>query len=169
VTTFSLRSVKIRSGEEHRTAQEIDLEPLLLGGQRYIPVPGTVEAELAISRASTGTVLELGFTSRLHGPCYRCLNETVVEERVQAREYQATSPGAADELRSPYLEDGKLDLSSWARDAIVLALPEKILCKPDCAGLCAVCGKDLNREWHTHDETEPDPRWAALSELKDRL
>ena len=52
---------------------------------------------------------------------------------------------------------------------IALALPEKILCRPDCAGLCPVCGKDLNREPHEHEDEAGDPRWAALSELRDRL
>ena len=51
-------------------------------------------------------------------------------------------------------QDDKLDLSAWARDAIALELPEKILCKAECAGLCAVCGRDLNVEPHAHDETE---------------
>jgi uncharacterized protein len=132
-------------------------------------VPGKVAAQLSVSRASTGTVFELDFRGRFHGPCFRCLDETVVEERVTAREYQATNPEGSDELRNPYLEDDRLDLSSWARDAFVLALPDKILCRPDCAGLCPVCGKDLNLEPHTHEEAEADPRWSALAELKDRL
>jgi uncharacterized protein len=169
VTVFSLRAVKLRSGEEYRVPQEIEQEPLQLGGQRYLPVPAKVEAELAISRASTGTVFELAFVGRLHGPCYRCLKETAVERQIFAREYQATNPEGADELRNPYLSDDRLDLSGWARDALVLALPEKILCRPDCAGLCAVCGKDLNAEPHTHEEARTDPRWAALSELRDKL
>ena len=169
MTVLNLRTIKLRSGEEHRTEQEIELEPLTLGGQRYLPVPAKVPAEVAVSRASTGTVFELAFTGRLYGPCFRCLAETVVEERIAAREYQANNPDGSDELRTPYLEDGKLDLSAWARDALVLALPGKILCRPDCAGLCPVCGKDLNVEWHTHDDSEPDPRWAALSELRDKL
>lgn len=168
-TLFNLRAVKLRSGEEYRDEQEIELEPIRLGGQRYLPVPDTISAELAITRASTGTVFELGFVGRLHGPCFRCLNETAVEERIAAREYQATNPGESDELRTPYLEESQLDLSSWARDALILALPAKILCRPDCAGLCPVCGKDLNEEPHTHEETQTDSRWAALAELKDRL
>jgi uncharacterized protein len=169
MTVLNLRTIKLRSGEEHRDAQEIELEPLRLGGQRYLPVPDKVPAEVAVSKASTGSVFQLAFTGRLHGPCFRCLNETVVEERISTREYQATNPEGDDELRTPYVVDDRLDLSAWARDALVLALPDKILCRPDCAGLCPVCGKDLNLEWHTHDETEPDPRWAALAELKDRL
>ena len=86
---------------------------------------------------------------------------------IHAREYQATDPGGDEELRSPYVEDDKVDLSAWARDAIALELPDKILCKPDCAGLCAVCGRDLNVEPHTHEETVSDARWAALQSLRE--
>jgi uncharacterized protein len=169
VTQLHLRSIKLRSGEEYRDEEQIELEPLILGGQRYLPVPDKVPAEVAVSRASTGTVFQLAFTGRLYGPCFRCLEETAIEENIAVREYQATNPEGSDELRTPYLVDGKLDLSAWARDALVLALPDKILCRPDCAGLCPVCGKDLNVEWHTHDDVQPDPRWAALGELRDKL
>ncbi len=129
----------------------------------------TVPAELAVTRASTGTVFELGFRVRLHGPCYRCLEDAVLELPIAVCEYEATSPGGSDELRTPYLEDDRLDLSAWARDALALELPDKILCRPDCAGLCPVCGRDLNREPHDHDEAEPDTRWSALAELRNRL
>src|SRR5262245_9052333 len=151
VKTFNLRSVRLRSGEEFRDEIQLELGSLEYGGQRYLPVPDTVPAALAISRASTGTVFELRFDARLHGPCYRCLADAVVELSIDAREYQATNPEGSDELRTPYLVDDKLDVNGWARDAIALALPEQILCRPDCAGLCPECGKDLNLEPHAHE------------------
>jgi uncharacterized protein len=169
VTTLSLRQIRLRSGEEYRDAKDVELGSFELGGQRYLPVPGTVPADLTITRASTGTVFALSFRARLHGPCYRCLEDAVVELPISAREYQATNPGESDELRTPYVVDERLDLSAWARDALALALPDKILCKPDCAGLCPVCGRDLNVEPHVHEEAEGDPRWSALAELRDRL
>ena len=168
MTVFDLRNARVRSGEEHREALDVAIAPVKLGGQRYVAVPEDVPAELAVTRASTGLVFELRFSVRLHGPCVRCLADAVVEERLALREYQATSPDS-DELTTPYLVGDRLDLSAWARDALILALPDKILCRPDCAGLCPVCGKDLNREPHTHGEEEPDPRWAALEGLKEKL
>jgi uncharacterized protein len=168
VTIFNLRTRKLRSGEQFVDTRDVKLEPLELGGQRYLPVPESVPAELSITRASTGTLVELWFDSRLHGPCYRCLSDAVLDLPIAAREYQATNPDS-EELRTPYLEDDRLDLSAWGRDAVALALPEQILCRADCAGLCPVCGKDLNAEPHVHDDEEPDSRWAALAELRDRL
>ena len=167
--SFNLRTVKLRSGEEYRDEIDVRLEPYELGGQRYLPVPEEVAAEFVITKATTGSVFELHFRGRLHGPCYRCLADAVLDVPVDAREYQATNPGDAEELRTPYVVADRLDLGAWAHDALALALPEKILCRPDCAGLCPVCGRDLNVEPHEHEEAEPDPRWAALEALRDRL
>jgi uncharacterized protein len=168
MTRFSLRSLRLRPGEEHRETKEIELEPISLGGQRYLPVPAKVPAELVVSRAQSGTVFEFRFKTRLHGPCYRCLADAVVDVETSGREYQAESP-ESDEMRTPYLENDQLDLTAWARDALVLELPDKILCRLDCAGLCPVCGRDLNFDPHGHDDEELDSRWAALSELRDKL
>jgi uncharacterized protein len=169
VTTFDLRSLHLRPGEAKRERVAVELAPLELGGQRYVAEPDAPEGELTVTRASSGTVFELRLPVRLRGPCFRCLEDAVVERDLALREYQATSPGESDELVTPYLAENKLDLSAWVRDALVLSLPDKILCRPDCAGLCDVCGRDLNLEPHEHAEAEPDPRWAALAELKDRL
>ena len=126
-------------------------------------------AELVITKASTGSLFELRFAVRLHGPCFRCLDDAVLDLQIDAREYQATSPGESEELRTPYVVDDKLDLGAWSRDAVALALPDKILCRADCAGLCPVCGKNLNVEPHVHEEEPADSRWAALEQLRDRL
>jgi uncharacterized protein len=169
MTSFSLRSVRLRPGEEHRDEQEVELQPLVLGGQRYLPVPEKVPAELAIGLGTSGMVFELRYQARLHGPCYRCLADAVLDVPISAREYQATNPDGSDELMTPYVENDQLDLSGWAHDALVLALPDKILCREDCAGLCPVCGVDLNSSPHQHEDEQLDSRWAALSGLRDRL
>jgi uncharacterized protein len=169
VTTFNLRNVKLRPGEQFRDAFAVELEPLELGGQRYVPVPERPEAVLTLTQTSSGLVLELELATRVLGPCMRCLADAGLDAHVGAREYQATSPGESDELTTPYIRDSKLDLSVWAHDAVALSLPDKILCREDCAGLCPLCGRDLNKEPHEHEGEEVDPRWAALSELRDRL
>jgi uncharacterized protein len=166
VTTFDLRKLRLRSGDQARERVEIELEPLHLAGQEYEPRPNPVAAELVVSRAATGTVLELAFDVSLHGPCFRCLEDAELALSLNLREYQATKPESEEE-RTEYIDDEQLDLSAWARDEIVLALPEQILHDPDCAGLCPVCGKDLNVEPHEHVEETVDPRWAALSELRE--
>jgi uncharacterized protein len=126
-----------------------------------------VPVGLDLSRmAGGGYAMRLRFTAPLSGPCMRCLAPATHDVVVDAREVH--DPHAEDpELQSPYLSGELLDLRSWARDAMVLALPNRILCRPDCAGLCPECGADLNTAGPEHvHEREPDARWAALRELK---
>src|SRR5882757_5916022 len=149
MTSFNLRQVKLRPGEQYRDELEVELAPLNYGGQRYLPVPEKVPAAFEITRANTGTVFTLAFTARLYGPCYRCLGDAVLELPIRAREYQDESP-EAEEMRTEYVDGNNIDLSAWARDAIALALPEHIVCREECAGLCDECGKILNDEQHTH-------------------
>ena len=166
MTTFDLRKLRLRSGDQARERVEIELEPLVLAGQTYEPRPNPVPGELTVTRASSGTVLEVALEVSLAGPCFRCLNDADLALSLSLREYEAAK-AESDEERTEYLSDDRLDLSAWARDAIALALPEQILCRLDCAGLCAVCGKDLNAEPHEHSETVLDPRWEKLSQLRE--
>ena len=169
MTTFDVRTVKLRSGEQFQDVRQVELEPFDLGGERYLPLPEEPEAAFTMSRVSSGFLFELEFEARLAGPCFRCLADARVATVVQAQEYHATSPGESDDLRTPYLVDGRLDLSAWARDAVALGLPDQILCRADCAGLCAGCGVDLNSEACVCAPPEPDARWAKLAEVKERL
>jgi uncharacterized protein len=166
---FELRRLKLRIGEEFQDVVEIELVPIVLAGQRYLPVPEKVQAQLTVDQASSGKMFRLRLDAALYGPCFRCLADAEIVEHLDLTEYQAADPGNDEELKTPYLADERLDLSAWARDGLVLALPEQILHKPDCAGLCPECGRDLNVEPHVHDEERLDPRWAGLSALKDQL
>jgi uncharacterized protein len=94
----------------------------------------------------------------------RCLSDAAPVVEVDAREIDQPDE-ETDQLDSPYVADDEVALTDWAHDALALALPAQILCRPDCAGLCPVCGEDLNARPHEH-EPEPDPRWAKLGELK---
>jgi uncharacterized protein len=169
MTVFNIRTARLQSGDQFRDVKEVDLEPLELGGQRYLPIPESPEAALTLTRLSSGLMLELAFGVRLVGPCVRCLGDAGLDVAVDDRQYQATDPEDDEELRTPYLQDDRLDLSAWARDAVALALPDQILCREDCAGLCPVCGRDLNVEPHEHEDEGGDDRWAKLAELRDRL
>ncbi len=169
MTTIDLRRLRLRPGEVRHERLEVEVEPFVLGGQRYEAAPHEVPIELEITQASGATVFDLRLRARLSGPCMRCLGHAELEVDVRARELHDPQAPRADELRSDYVVDDRLQVSAWARDAIALALPDQILCRPDCAGLCPVCGKDLNAEPHEHARADLDPRWSALEELRDRL
>ena len=144
----------------------IPIGPLALAGQRYEVEGGEVEARLDISRTVSGFALRLRFDAPLEGACMRCMSDARRAIAVDALEVD--QPGEAEEFHSPYLDGPLLDLADWARDALALATPAKVLCRDDCRGLCPVCGANLNDAdpaEHRHDEGG-DPRWAKLRELK---
>jgi uncharacterized protein len=166
--SFDLGGMRLTSGEGRRLELEVVLDPYELGGERYEASPSPVRVRLDVSRTTgQGYALRLRFTAALTGPCMRCLQDAGPEFEVDA--YEVSQPGGdPDELDSPYMpEGGILKLAQWAHDALALVLPATLLCRPDCAGLCPVCGVDLNQAGpEHHHEAAPDPRWAKLAELK---
>ncbi|HXS47318.1 MAG TPA: DUF177 domain-containing protein [Solirubrobacterales bacterium] len=166
-TSIDLARLSLSHGEGARLDLDVPLGSLELGGQAYAPRGSTVATRLDISRPSNGFAFRLRFPLRIDGPCMRCLELAAVDAEVDAREVDQADT-EDEELRSPYVVDDELDLGRWAHDAAILALPARVLCRPDCAGLCPVCGESLNDADpadHKHD-SGGDPRWAKLKDLK---
>lgn len=165
--TIDLTKIAPASGDGKRL--EVDVIPgeFHYGDETYEPAGDATTARLDVSRTVGGYALRLRFTAHLTGPCVRCLERAEMGVEVDAREVD--QPGAADEeLRSPYVVNDELDVRAWAHDALALAMPPQFLCRPECAGLCAVCGEPLNDadpERHDHGAGR-DPRWDKLRELK---
>ncbi len=166
VDSFDLNGMRLTSGEGRRLDVAVQIEPFELGSDRYAVTPAVVPVRLDVSRTTgDGFALRLRFTATLAGPCMRCLEPADADHVVDVRE--VSQPNAGEELDSPYVERGTLDLAAWARDALALNLPRAILCREDCLGLCPVCGANLNTAGADHaHEREPDSRWAKLSEIK---
>lgn len=166
-TTIDLARLSLTHGEGARLELAVRLDPLKLGGQVYEPTDEQLDTRIDISRPSNGHAFRVRFPLRVEGPCMRCIEPATVKIEVDAREVD--QPDTDDEeLRSPYVVDDELDLGRWAQDAAILALPSQVLCRPECAGLCPVCGEGLNEADsanHQH-ETGSDPRWAKLRELE---
>jgi uncharacterized protein len=164
---FDLARLGLTSGEGRRLDLHVHVEPFSFGGQEYAASPDVVPVRVDVSRTTgSGWALRLRFAVSVSGPCMRCLEAAEPRFDVEAREVE--QPGAGDdELSSPYVnDDGELDLSGWARDALALTLPTQITCDAECAGLCAQCGANLNDDPEHAHEPEPDPRWAKLSEIR---
>ena len=163
---FELEPLQLRSGEGRRFELHVPAEDLSYGGQCYVVTPSPAPVVLDVSRTtSSGYALRLRFTAHLSGPCMRCLEPADQAFEVDVREVNL--PGGGEELTSPYVSDAaELDMRAWARDALALAVPDQITCREDCAGLCPICGANRNAEPEHAHEREPDPRWAALRELR---
>jgi uncharacterized protein len=168
---FDLAALRLSSGEGRRLELAVPIGSVALGGESYDVRCGDggargVPVVLDVSRMmGAGYALRLRFSATLVGPCMRCLKDARPSFDVDAREVDR--PGEGEELESPYVHDETLDLAAWARDAFVLAVPAKVLCREDCAGLCPICAEDLNEAGAEHrHESAPDPRWAKLRELE---
>jgi uncharacterized protein len=169
--TFDLAGLRLSPGEGRRLQLGVPIGALQLGGERYEADPADALVQLDVSRMTGGGyALKLKLSATLKGPCMRCLKDAAPEFVVESREVDvpgADRRSASEELTSPYVHDETLDVQAWAHDAFALVAPAKVLCDPDCLGLCPECAIDLNEAGpeHTHERAK-DARWAKLSELK---
>ena len=137
-----------------------------------VPAGTPLELDLRLESVVEGVLVSGTVTTTLSGECVRCLDPVTGPLVVDLQELYAR-PGQerdADDDTDPLPElDGDLaDLEPALRDAVVLALPLRPLCREDCPGLCAQCGARLADEpGHGHDTA--DPRWAALGDLRDAV
>lgn len=98
--------------------------------------------------------------------CRRCLVEVTqaVDVPVDVLFMESEDVDDADVYSIP--EDAPiLDLREMVREEVLLALPDFVLCRDDCRGICPACGKELNLG-PCQCAPAVDPRWAALNALK---
>ncbi|MBM3664331.1 MAG: DUF177 domain-containing protein [Actinobacteria bacterium] len=171
-----LRRLDLAPGAGAQVDVRVALGDVTLGGQPYAPDPRVVDVRLDMGSSGSGLGMRLRFATTLTGPCQRCLAPSAFGVEVDARDFQASGRTDADEpdddLDCEYLSGPlrmEIDVTEWARDAVAEVLPMSILCRDDCAGLCARCGADRNAAPCACADDEMDPRWAALGELKERL
>jgi uncharacterized protein len=74
-----------------------------------------------------------------------------------------------DDLDAVFYDEPTIPLTPIAEERVQMALPMKPLCRPDCKGLCAECGKDLNQGPCGCAHESVDPRWEALRDLKEKV
>lgn len=166
--TIDLDALALRSGEGARLdVGLLPAAPVIAGEELELP-PGPLDARVDVSRTTSGYALRLRLETTVSGICARCLGPADLQLAIDAREVDQASENDP-ELLSPYVGEGLLSVDAWVHDAITLALPERLLCRPDCLGLCDVCGVSLNDfapGEHTH-EPRLDPRFAKLRELSE--
>lgn len=153
---------------------EFDLhEPQVKAGDVTIRA---LEGSVRLVRTDRGLLARTRASGLIDEVCSRCLvpTESPVDvdfEEEYVPEFDANT-GAAIRLSEQEQEDvfritprWELDLREGLRQYILMNEPAKPLCKPDCAGLCPVCGADMNAGPH-ECEAQTDERWSALAGLK---
>lgn len=165
--SLDLRELPLKSGERAERVVAIDPYPIFLGGQRYEVVPRGEGADVVVDRLAGGYLVKVEMEATVYGACYRCLQELEHKVHAKQQEFVPSNPEKWDEDDiSPFIDDFVVDLAGLTREAVVLALPEKLLCREDCLGICPQCGNDRNlEECHCHVENL-DPRWDKLKELR---
>jgi uncharacterized protein len=130
--------------------------------------PVTVDAE--VESVVEGLLVSGTVAATAVVRCARCLRDLDHALEVEVRELFALEPGDDEDEGYAVLPDDRLPLDTLARDALVLAFPAAPLCRPDCAGLCPVCGADRNTIDCGHGGPDAiDPRWAGLADLRSTL
>lgn len=137
-----------------------DLATELAGISEDTPVTG----ELILESLEEGILASGRLQGSLSLRCARCLKEFEQGFTIELRELFVPFPHE-DSDEYPLDPEGFLDPDQMMRDAIGVELPFAPVCRPDCRGLCARCGGDLNLGECTCTDSEIDPRWDGLEAL----
>ena len=144
-----------------------DLSDLRFGNS--YPVSEPVRASGTVRNTAGVLVLTGTVTTTLHGVCDRCAADFQRDVRLPMEVVLVTElsdEDNEDEWVFP-LEGDSADLEDIVRTVFVLNMDSKLLCRPDCAGICCRCGKNLN-DGPCNCQKELDPRFAALRQLLDK-
>ena len=117
-----------------------------------------------VSRTKEGILVQGKLETAAESECRRCLTEVSVPVELTVEELFATTPNPTTEFTVG--EDAVLDLTPLLREEIIISTPFAPLCKPDCAGLCPVCGQNLNVGTCDCKLDDIDPRFAVLQQLR---
>lgn len=158
------------SSEEKIVKKEIslDMDTFTYNGDEYSiiskePVSMTF-SNLAVGKALVEGSGKLSFEMK----CDRCLKSVPYEMDLQFS-YEVFSPDNlsedSEDDEQNFMEGYELNVVNLVNNEILMSWPMKVLCKPQCKGICTVCGKDLNTGECGCDTFVPDPRWAALKDI----
>jgi len=118
------------------------------------------------------------WSGTFQAPCARCLEPVrhtlggdfdLIFRPLGADAGPADRSLGAPETEIGYYQGEGLVLEDVLREQVLLSLPARSLCRPDCHGLCPRCGRNLNSESCTCEPAPADQRWSALSDLRSRL
>ncbi len=103
-----------------------------------------------ISRTPQGLFCQVHIQADIHQECVRCLTDTVIALQTTFDELYAFSTRTMSESGLILPEDGHIDLEPLVHEYLTLEIPIQPLCKPDCQGLCMICGENLNERICEH-------------------
>lgn len=151
-------------GSRRDVDRSVELEPLATSSASTIPgLPVLLDATVTSMPGGLEVVGEVTFD--WYGDCRRCLEDVTGRQVVDFREVAQRDPVDDDVLP---VDDDLLDLEPLVRELVLGSMPLAPLCAEDCAGPDPdrfPTSTEAEEEAHAATEAEPDPRWAALSDL----
>ncbi len=142
-----------------------------------VELAGPLNGRFRLQRTNRGILVSGEASAALRRTCARCLDPFVEEAAIRVSEEYV--PGVDPESGMPVDPDGvgdgvlfitehhEIDLGPVLHDEFALTEPMHPLCRPDCGGICAECGRRLDADHVAHPTDEIDPRLASLASLLD--
>ncbi|WP_300078992.1 YceD family protein [Propioniciclava sp.] len=162
VLVFDIREFGHRAGSVKEIVTEVPAPEGIGSDVIGVPTDSPIALDLTLEGVGDGVLATGTAGVQLRGECARCLTEIEASAEVDLQELFLFPGVDADDAEASRVESEMIDLEPLLRDAVVLDLPFIPLCREDCAGLCSVCGVNLNDDPdHSHGEAT-DPRWAEL-------
>ena len=150
---------------------EFDIDMTAFESERgSFPIVEKTPLKLRAVNDGKGRVLLKGhgtFTQRMC--CDRCLKEVSVIIEPDISRKLASPDVLSEDDDTDCMDDCQfqVNIETLVYNELLMNQPEKVLCKPDCKGICPVCGRDLNEGECGCDTFVPDPRFAALQDIFD--
>ncbi|MDY7042120.1 MAG: DUF177 domain-containing protein [Chloroflexota bacterium] len=142
---------------------DLDEGPLQLGDDLKVDF---LRGTLRLMHTNEGILAQGEFTTQVQQECVRCLEPFEYQLSVRLEErFLPGNTAALDEDAFPIGNDNTVDLAEPLRENILLALPMRSICRPDCLGMCSQCGQNLNIGQCDCQEEGIDPRLAILKQL----
>ena len=121
-----------------------------------------------VTRTPQGILLQADLQATVDLDCVRCLTTFPQTLKINFTELYAFSKRYVTDSGLLMPETGIIDLTPLLREYTLLEIPISPLCRPDCKGLCPICGNNLNESTCNHEDDPIDPRLAALKSLLDK-
>ena len=153
------------------SARDVDVADVRIELPDELVLAEPIAGHIRLSRENRGVLATARLTTALAGECARCLRPLATPVEIRLDEEYLPSLDLATGRSLPTDEEPEalrltdhheLDLEPSVRDAISLAEPIAPLDRPDCPGLCMVCGLPLDEGIHDHPDDDIDPRLEAL-------
>jgi uncharacterized protein len=139
-----------------------DIDSIVLGSDLHL---GGLHGQLDVGRTTQGVLFTGGFTAHTTLECVRCIKPFEQELRWSLTEAYALRANGVSESELMVPEDAQIDLEPIIREYALLEVPINPICRPDCRGLCPVCGQDLNVLDCGHRAASDGSAFAALRDF----